>query len=100
MRLLGISLAVVSLLLAGCVSPAEMRQKQFVELQNGESVYRFWVYFDNQVKGRADQLCPRGWREIKPRESGKEDLHAVGSNVFVSYQRIWITISCPLDHAT
>jgi hypothetical protein len=92
------ALGLVSLLcLSACVTPDQMRQEQFVQSRNGESIYRFWTFRHRDVEGRSRQLCPHGWREIAPRETGaRSTIYAQG--VPIGHDEIWITIACPADH--
>lgn len=87
-------LAVLTMVLSGCVSPEQMRQERLVGTQNGENIYRFWMYKDYQLKGWGDTLCPKGgWREIS-RDLGQRDYYSTGT-VGYTRQRIYVTIACP-----
>jgi hypothetical protein len=83
--------------LSGCVTADEIRKNDFVRSENGESIYKIWTYKEYQIKGKGDQICPRGWREIG-RSQGQTDMRYVGPGIFIRLTRIETTIACPNDH--
>lgn len=96
MRAVSGASAAAALVLCGCASVDDTRREYFIGNHNGESQYRYWTYRERDIARRTRQLCPNGAHEVAPRYiKGRDEVYVQG--VFLKFDKIWVTISCPKD---